>query len=56
MVVYVALDPEEAVRDFMLRIQHYEKVYETITEDELAYMKYIDVGRQVCGCVTAAAL
>ena len=40
-------DPDEAVRDFMQRIHHYEKVYETVTEDDMCYMKYIDVGRQV---------
>jgi 6-phosphofructo-2-kinase/fructose-2,6-biphosphatase 2 len=40
-------DPEEAVRDFLLRIAHYEKAYESVLEDDIAYLRYIDVGRQV---------
>jgi len=29
-----------------MRIAHYERVYEPITED-VPYVKYVDVGRQV---------
>lgn len=46
---YKGQDPEVASRDFRNRIKEYEKVYETIDEDEkdLTYVKLIDVGRQV---------
>ncbi|KAL9127443.1 MAG: hypothetical protein Q9217_003680 [Psora testacea] len=46
---YVGQDPEDAARDFRNRIRNYEKVYQTIDEDErdLTYVKLIDVGQQV---------
>lgn len=46
---YVGQDPEEAAADFRNRIRNYEKVYQTIDEDErdLTYVKLIDVGKQV---------
>ena len=46
---YMGLDPEEAARDFRERIRMYERVYETLDEDEsdLTYCKIIDVGSQV---------
>jgi 6-phosphofructo-2-kinase/fructose-2,6-biphosphatase 2 len=48
---YIGIDPEAAVHDFMRRIQHYEKTYETIGEDEndskISYVKLIDVGDKV---------
>ncbi len=46
---YQGQDPELAAQDFRNRIRNYEKVYETIDEDEkdLTYVKLIDVGRQV---------
>lgn len=46
---YKGQDPEVAARDFMNRIQNYEKAYETIDSDEnyFAYVKLIDVGAQV---------
>ncbi|KAI4157842.1 MAG: hypothetical protein LQ342_007956 [Letrouitia transgressa] len=46
---YVGQDPEAAAQDFRNRIRNYEKVYETIDEDEkhLTYVKLIDVGSQV---------
>ena len=46
---YKGLDPEVAAQDFRNRIRHYEKVYETMDEDEtdLTYCKLIDVGHQV---------
>ena len=46
---YAGQNPEEAARDFRERIKNYEKVYETIDEDEsdLTYVKLINVGSQV---------
>ena len=46
---YKGQDPEMAARDFRNRIRNYEKVYQTIDEDEkdLTYVKLIDVGSQV---------
>ena len=46
---YEGQDPEEAARDFRKRIANYERVYETIDEDEahLTYVKLINVGSQV---------
>ncbi|KAI9708645.1 MAG: Fructose-2,6-bisphosphatase [Bogoriella megaspora] len=46
---YKDQDPEAAAMDFRNRIRNYEKVYETIDEDErgLTYVKLINVGHQV---------
>jgi 6-phosphofructo-2-kinase/fructose-2,6-biphosphatase 2 len=46
---YVGQDPEVAAQDFRNRIRNYEKVYQTIDEDEkdLTYVKLIDVGSKV---------
>ena len=46
---YKGQDPDAAARDFRNRIRNYEKVYQTIDEDEkdLTYVKLINVGRQV---------
>lgn len=46
---YVGQDPEEAARDFRERIRMYERVYQTLDEDEsdLTYCKIINVGSQV---------
>lgn len=46
---YDGQDPEEAARDFRDRISNYEKVYETIDEEEkdLTYIKIMNVGKQV---------
>lgn len=46
---YKGQDPEEAAKDFRERIRNYERVYETIDEDEkdLTYVKLINVGSQV---------
>lgn len=43
---YKGQDPEAAAKDFRNRIRNYEKVYQTIDEDEkdLTYVKLIDVG------------
>ncbi|KAK5120245.1 Fructose-2,6-bisphosphatase [Meristemomyces frigidus] len=46
---YQGQDPEEAAKDFRERIRMYERVYETLDEDEtdLTYCKIIDVGSKV---------
>lgn len=46
---YQGQNPEDAARDFRNRIRNYEKVYQTIDEDEkdLTYVKLINVGHQV---------
>lgn len=46
---YKGQDPEEAAQDFRNRIRNYEKVYQTLDEDEsdLTYVKLINVGSQV---------
>lgn len=45
---YVGQDPEEAVKDFMLRIKNYEEAYQSIEDaEDLTYVKLINVGSQV---------
>lgn len=46
---YEGQDPEIAAQDFRNRIRNYEKVYQTIDQDEsdLTYLKIMDVGKQV---------
>ena len=46
---YKGQDPEVAAQDFRNRIRNYEKVYQTIDEDEkdMTYVKLINVGKQV---------
>eukprot|EP00743_Colponemidia_sp_Colp-15_P007562 GILK01008175.1.p1 GENE.GILK01008175.1~~GILK01008175.1.p1 ORF type:complete len:465 (+),score=80.39 GILK01008175.1:63-1457(+) len=47
---YRKMDPAEASRDFRHRLEQYEKVYETITEEEeehSSYIKLINVGRKI---------
>lgn len=46
---YVGQDPELAAQDFRNRIRNYEKVYETIDEDEkqYPYVQFINVGSTV---------
>lgn len=46
---YEGQDPEEAAQDFRQRITMYERVYETLDEDEsdMTYCKIINVGSQV---------
>ena len=46
---YKGQDPEIAAQDFRERIRNYEKVYETIDQDEgdMTYVKIINVGHQV---------
>ncbi|KIJ27860.1 hypothetical protein M422DRAFT_190528 [Sphaerobolus stellatus SS14] len=47
---YMNMSREEAERDFLERIRKYEKIYETITEPNLTYMKVMNVGSQVTLC------
>jgi 6-phosphofructo-2-kinase/fructose-2,6-biphosphatase 2 len=48
---YRGQDPEKAAQDFLNRIRNYEKVYKTLNgdgdEEELTYLKIMDVGKQV---------
>ncbi len=44
---YSGSDPDRAVTDFLERISNYERVYQTIDDDHLSYIKIIDVGRQM---------
>lgn len=45
---YQHVDPEEAVKDFRMRIQQYDRLSETIEDDEnCSYIKSIDVGRKL---------
>ncbi|KAG6817352.1 hypothetical protein H0H87_009951 [Tephrocybe sp. NHM501043] len=44
---YEGMDPEKAKQDFLTRIKEYEKVYETITEPHLSYLRIVNVGSEV---------
>ncbi|OBA19910.1 bifunctional 6-phosphofructo-2-kinase/fructose-2,6-bisphosphate 2-phosphatase [Metschnikowia bicuspidata var. bicuspidata NRRL YB-4993] len=47
---YVDVDPNIATKDFLLRIQHYEKTYETMNVDDdkdLTFIKLVNVGSQI---------
>jgi broad specificity phosphatase PhoE/predicted kinase len=44
---YAGVPPERAVDDFLQRIAHYERAYETVTDDEGAHVKLIDEGDKV---------
>lgn len=44
---YKDTSPDEAKRDFLRRISEYEKVYETITEPHLSYLRIVNVGSEV---------
>ncbi|KAJ3394086.1 hypothetical protein HDU84_000114 [Entophlyctis sp. JEL0112] len=48
---YINMPPDEAIADFRERMKNYEKVYETISEDEenngISYIKIINVGKKV---------
>lgn len=44
---YAGIDPEEAAADFRARIAHYERAYETVTDDEGSYVKMIGKGAKV---------
>ncbi|KAF8633230.1 hypothetical protein AX15_001462 [Amanita polypyramis BW_CC] len=44
---YKDTSPGEAKQDFLHRIREYEKVYETITEPRLSYLRIVNVGNSV---------
>jgi len=44
---YEGVPEEEAVRDFRMRIRHYEGAYQEVGEDEGHFVKIIDVGRKL---------
>ena len=47
---YKHFDKETILHDFLERINHYEKLYETLDENlepDLAYLKIFDTGRKV---------
>jgi broad specificity phosphatase PhoE/predicted kinase len=44
---YEGVPEDEAVRDFRLRIAHYEKAYQEVGEDEGPFVRVIDVGRKM---------
>lgn len=48
---YLGIDADQAATDFQKRIENYKKVYKTIDEDQdeedLTYLKIMDVGKQV---------
>jgi hypothetical protein len=47
---YKGVSPEEAVRDFQSRIEQYERVYETMADKSLSWIKFItnpDSGRGI---------
>lgn len=44
---YAGIDEEEAVKDFRMRIAHYDTAYEEVGEGEGSFIKIIDVGRKV---------
>ncbi|KAF8589982.1 bifunctional 6-phosphofructo-2-kinase/fructose-2,6-bisphosphate 2-phosphatase [Ramaria rubella] len=47
---YEHVSREDAERDFLKRIRQYERVYETITEPDLSYLRIMNVGNQVTVC------
>jgi len=44
---YVGVEPNAAVADFIARIAHYERVYETVEDAEGMFVKVVDEGRKV---------
>ena len=43
---YVSLHPEEAMRDFLKRIEGYKSNYSSVTDKTLSFIKMINVGEQ----------
>tara|TARA_R110002050_G_scaffold241834_2_gene378199 strand:+ start:3589 stop:4005 length:417 start_codon:yes stop_codon:yes gene_type:complete len=43
------MDPAIARKDFIARMRHYEKVYESIEDEAHSYVKVIDAGNSVSG-------
>ena len=52
---YKDMSREDAKRDFLRRIAEYEKVYETITEPHLSYLRIKNVGSEVAISRTRSA-
>ncbi len=44
---YAGVPEEDAVRDFRMRIRHYESGYQEVAESEGPFIKIVDVGRKV---------
>ena len=44
---YAGMDKEQAAADFLRRIAEYEKVYETLSDKSLSWIKCIDSGRGI---------
>lgn len=44
---YAGRDPEEAMRDFMARLDHYQSVYETVDEPDASWIRNVDLGRRI---------
>ncbi|MBK8943100.1 MAG: histidine phosphatase family protein [Polyangiaceae bacterium] len=44
---YVGVEADAAVRDFIARIAHYERAYQSVEDDEGPYVKVIDEGDKV---------
>lgn len=44
---YAGRDPDEAVRDFLARLRHYESVYETVDEPDASWIRNVDLGRRI---------
>lgn len=44
---YNGLSPEEAMADLRQRVKNYEKVYETIKDDRLSYIKLINLRSKI---------
>jgi broad specificity phosphatase PhoE/predicted kinase len=44
---YQGMDPEEAARDFRMRIAHYRRAYEPLGEETVPFVKLHDGGRRV---------
>jgi len=44
---YVNVDPEEAVRDFRARIDHYASTYETLEDVEGTYVRVVNAGEHI---------
>ena len=51
---YLHIHPDDAAKDFLARIKHYEDAYECVgdaaEEKSSSYVKLITVGTQVCLC------
>ncbi|KAJ1501620.1 Fructose-2,6-bisphosphatase, partial [Coelomomyces lativittatus] len=44
---YAGMDPEAAAEDFKARMRYYESAYETLVENDLSFIKLINVGQLV---------